>query len=223
MYEFQAGDTTVTGYLALPPSGTGPGVLVLHAWWGLVPTFTEVCDRLAAQGFVAFAPDLYAGRTATTIAEAEALQQVMETSDHGARISAVARSALAHLGDDSHVTGPVVSIVAFSLGVWYALGLSGDAHEAVTAVVAFYGTGEAEQPAAQASYQGHFAENDPYVSPDEMHSMEAALRAAGCATEFHVYPGTRHWFFEADRVDAYDAGAAQLAWDRTVAFLRRQL
>ena len=223
MQAFQAGDTTVQGYLALPQSGQGPGVLVLHAWWGLVPTFVEVCDRLAAAGFVAFAPDLYAGRTAATIAEAEAVQHDMETIDNGARMGGVAHAALAHLRDDDRRTGQAVGIVAFSMGVYYALGLSGRQPESVAAVTAFYGAGDADLSAARAAYQGHFAEHDPYMSLDEVRSLEAAIRAAGRAAEFYVYPETGHWFFEADRPDAYDADAAQVAWERTLAFLRRRL
>lgn len=222
MQEFQVGDATARGYLALPQSGTGPGVLVLHAWWGLVPTFVEVCDRLAAAGFVAFAPDLYHGRTAATIAEAEALQEVMEGND-GARLRPIAHAGLERLLDDPRVTRPAIGIVAFSMGVYYALELSALQPEAVAAVVAFYGLGDADQSTARAGYQGHFAEHDQYQSLDEMRSMEADIRAAGHETDFHVYPGAAHWFFEADRPDAYDAEAAQLAWDRTVTFLQRRL
>ena len=57
--QFQSQAATEQGYLALPAAGTGPGVLVLHAWWGLTPIFTEICDRLANEGFVVFAPDLH--------------------------------------------------------------------------------------------------------------------------------------------------------------------
>ena len=77
----QAGATGQRAYLAVPEGGTGPGVLVLHAWWGLTPDFSGVCDRLAAAGFVALAPELYAGgATATTIAEAEALRDAHDAA-----------------------------------------------------------------------------------------------------------------------------------------------
>ena len=71
----EIGSTSNRAYLAVPDGGAGPGVLVLHAWWGLTPVFTDVCDRLAAAGFVALAPSLFpGGATAATIAEAEVLR-----------------------------------------------------------------------------------------------------------------------------------------------------
>src|SRR5919107_4273223 len=73
MPEFEVGTRTAAGYLAVPQTGHGPGVLVLHAWWGLTPFFKNVCDRLASEGFVALAPDRYGGPTAATIKEAEDL------------------------------------------------------------------------------------------------------------------------------------------------------
>ena len=78
MPEFEVGTRTASGYVAVPQRGHGPGVLVLHAWWGLTPFFKNVCDQLAAEGFVAFAPDRYGGPTAATIEEAEALQRQRE-------------------------------------------------------------------------------------------------------------------------------------------------
>src|SRR5262245_15960237 len=69
--ELPVGDTTHHGYLALPQGGKGPGVLVCHAWWGLNQVFTDLCDLLAAKGYVAFAPDLYDGKIVSTIEDAE--------------------------------------------------------------------------------------------------------------------------------------------------------
>jgi len=72
--QLKVNDKTANAYLALPENG-GPGVLVLHAWWGLKPFFKQVCDQLAKQGFTALAPDLYQNRIATTIDEAKALME----------------------------------------------------------------------------------------------------------------------------------------------------
>src|ERR1051325_2697857 len=77
----QYGDDQATrGYLAMPGRGEGPGVLVLHAWWGLNDTIKAFCNRLADAGFVAFAPDLYHGKVADTIADAEALGNALDAN-----------------------------------------------------------------------------------------------------------------------------------------------
>src|SRR6266702_5438489 len=73
MVDLKSSEGTVSGYLAIPKKGLGPGVLVLHAWWGLNDFFKGLCDRLATAGFVAFAPDLYRGATASTRDGAKAL------------------------------------------------------------------------------------------------------------------------------------------------------
>ena len=212
---------TTQGYLALPAAGTGPGVLVLHAWWGLTDVIRDVCDRLAALGFVAYAPDLYHGQLATTIPEAEHLGK--ELDQNAERAQAETRAAvdtlLAYTGDQSKGIG----VVGFSLGAAYALQLSGAAPEQVQAVVLFYGAGGGDFARAQATYQGHFAENDPYEPAESVAWLADALTSAGRSATFYRYDGVGHWFFEPDRVDAYNETAATLAWERTVAFLREQL
>lgn len=212
---------TEPGYLALPSAGTGPGVLVLHAWWGLTDVIQDVCDRLAALGFVAYAPDLYHGQLATTIPEAERLGK--ELDQNADRAQAETRAAvdmlLAYTGDQSRGIG----VVGFSLGAAYALQLSGAAPEQVRAVVLFYGAAGGDFVRAQATYLGHFAENDPYEPAESVAWLADALTSAGRSATFYRYDGVGHWFFEPDRVDAYNETAATLAWERTVAFLREQL
>ena len=73
------------GFLAVPPTGSGPGVLVLHAWWGLNETIKAFCTRLAAAGFVALAPDLYHGKIADTISDAEALGGALDANHFQAK------------------------------------------------------------------------------------------------------------------------------------------
>lgn len=222
MEAFLAGDQMARGYLAVPSRETGPApaVLVLHAWWGLTELFMGVCDRLAEAGFVAFAPDLYDGPTATTI---EGAEQLMEASD-GARSRAIAVAAVAFLrAHPAAQTGPV-GVVGFSMGAYWAFALSTLRPDDVAAVVAFYGTGErADFAAARAAYLGHFAEDDPFEPLPEVRALEDLIRSAGREVTFHRYPGTKHWFFEENRPDAYDSNAAQLAWERTTTFLRHAL
>ncbi len=222
MEEFQAGDRTARGYLALPTGATGPapGVLVLHAWWGLTDLFTSVCDRLADAGFVAFAPDLYDGPTATTIADAERL---MRASDE-ARSRAVADAAVAYLRAHPAVHRGPIGATGFSMGAAWAFLLSALRPDDLAAVIAFYGTTEGvDFAAARAAYLGHFADQDQFEPLASVRVLEEEIRSAGRDVTFHVYPGTTHWFFEDNRPDAYDAEAARLAWERTVAFLRHQL
>jgi carboxymethylenebutenolidase len=219
MHEFATGDHAAQGYRAVPASGSGPGVLVLHAWWGLVPVFTTLCDRLATEGFVACAPDLYDGRTAATVAEAEA---VMRASD-AERMRTTALAALDRLRHDPAVArGPAVGAVGFSMGANWAFELNDLVPEAFAAVVAFYGTGEADFGRSRAAYLGHFAQTDEYEPSEGVQALEQAMRSAGREVTFHVYPGTGHWFFEEDRLDAYNP-AARLAWERTVTFLHVHL
>jgi carboxymethylenebutenolidase len=207
------------GYLSLPHSGEGPSVLVLHPWWGLSGAVKDFCDRLAGQGFVAFAPDLYHGRQAQTIAEAEALSGQLDAETAKAEIAAAAN----WLWDRVQTHRRGLGVVGFSLGAYFALQLSGADPQRVRAVALFYGTGDGEFSRARAAYLGHFAEADPYEPAEQVDWLEAELRSAGRPVEFYRYPATGHWFCEPDRPEAYREAAAQLAWERTLAFLRQAL
>jgi carboxymethylenebutenolidase len=208
-----------TGYVTVPDSGEGPGVLVLHAWWGLTPFFRSVCDRLSEAGFVALAPDLFAGRTAETVDEAEAL---LAESDMDAMAHLVRAGTYTLQGMHATPDG-TVGAVGFSMGASWALWLAGRLPDLVAATVAFYGTQTIDMTPATSAFLGHFAEDDPYVDPDERTLLEADLHVLDKDVEFHHYPGTGHWFFERDRPAAYDEAAADLAWERTLAFLRDRL
>ena len=207
-----------TGYVTVPDSGHGPGVLVLHAWWGLTPFFKGVCDRLSEAGFVALAPDLFAGRTADTVDEAEAL---LADSDMDAMAHLVRASAFALQGMPATTDAPVGTL-GFSMGASWALWLAARIPDLVGATVAFYGTQKIDMAPAMSAFLGHFAETDAYVDDDELTLLEADLHVLDKDVEFHHYPGTAHWFFESDR-PAYDETAATLAWDRTLAFLQDRL
>ncbi|OGO30660.1 MAG: dienelactone hydrolase [Chloroflexi bacterium RBG_16_54_11] len=209
------------GYLALPPTGSGNGVLVLHAWWGLNDTIKSVCDRLAQSGFVAFAPDLYHGKVAHTIPEAEILGSAIDANHLQAEAETL--EAVKYLSRRAGGSNPSVAVVAISLGGYYALHLSEVDPEHIRFVVLFYGTdgnvGGAYKN-SRAEYLGHFAENDQFETPSIVDTLEQTLKSAGRRVIFYRYPGTKHWFFEPDRPDAYDPAAASLAWDRTLAFLK---
>jgi len=210
-------DTQPAGYFA----GEGSGVLVLHAWWGLNDTIRAVCDRLAAQGFAAFAPDLYHGSVTDQIAEAEKLATTLDEQADQARADVLAAAAFIQARSNAPQAG--LAVMGFSLGAAYALDLSARTPEHVHSVVTFYGTGGADFGRANAEYLCHYAEQDEYEPPANAAWLKDALHTAGRPATFHHYPGTGHWFMEPDRTQAYHSAAAALAWERTLAFLRRPI
>jgi carboxymethylenebutenolidase len=209
------------GFLAVPPAGAGPGVLVLHAWWGLNDTMKAFCTRLADSGFTAFAPDLYHGEVADTILVAEALGSALD-ADHLQAKAEIADAAV-FLGETAGQVGRGLAVIGFSLGAYYALHLADVHPERIRSVVLFYGTGGGDFSNSRAAYLGHFAGDDEYEPRSNVDSLEASLRLAGRPVTFYRYPGTGHWFFEPDRLQAFDPAAASLAWDRTLSFLRSQM
>jgi carboxymethylenebutenolidase len=211
--------TQPDGFLALPPAGNGNGVLVLHAWWGLNDTFKAVCNRLAQAGFVAFAPDLYHGQVADTIAGAEVLVKVLNANQLQA--NADIAQATAFLNEYVGPSDRRLAVIGFSLGANFALDLSNADSAHIRSVVLFYGTGAEDFSQSQAAYLGHFAENDDFEPQASVDDLEAILKRAGRPVTFYRYPGTGHWFFEPDRPQAYNPAAATLAWERTLAFLKR--
>jgi carboxymethylenebutenolidase len=175
---------------------------MLHPWWGLSDGAIQICDQLAAQGFVVVAPDLYGGRRARTIPEAE---------------------ALAELRRHPAVRGEAFGAVGMSMGVWFALKLA-TLDPDLRAVALYYGTADdIDHSAHRAAVLGHFAEADSFEPAAGVSSLEEQIWEAGHAVTFHVYPGVGHWFAEADRPDAYDPDAAALSLERTAAFLSGQL
>lgn len=208
-----------TAYVVAPDGGSGPGVLVLHAWWGLTPFFRGVADRLADAGFVALAPDLFAGEVADTPEDARAL---LAGADATAMVNLVASSVQVLRRLPATPEGPI-GVVGFSMGASLALRAAARDPDEVAAVSAFYGTTDVDFAPMRAAVQVHVAERDELETEDDVTLMEAHLRLVGLHPDVHRYPGAGHWFFEEDREAAYDAAAATAAWDRTVAFLHRHL
>jgi carboxymethylenebutenolidase len=219
MAELDSREGKVSGYLAIPRKGTGPGVLVLHAWWGLNDFFKGFCDRLATAGFVAFAPDLYHGAIASTRDEAQSLMSKVDQKAANRDLVSAVRSLQIHPG----VRGKRLGVVGFSLGAFWGLWTAQELPADVAAVVLFYGTGDGNYGKIRAAFLGHFAETDEFEDAATVRNLEKVLRSGGKDATFYTYPGTGHWFFENDRPNAYDAGAAKIAWQRTVEFLTTQL
>jgi carboxymethylenebutenolidase len=221
MMTFPVGEGTAPGYLALPTDGEGPGVLVLHAWWGLNEFFQDFCERLAREGFVALAPDLYHGHVAVTIEEAERLAGGRDREQARADSDA----AVTYLRQHPAVKRRGLGCVGFSMGGSSAYDLSRTRSADIAAVVAFYGGGdpEADYSAARAAYLGQYVEQDEWEPEEYITPLESKLRADGREVTFDRYAGVTHWFMEHNRPDAYQAETARVAWGRTIEFLHRQL
>jgi carboxymethylenebutenolidase len=219
MVEFAANGTKTTGYLATPAAGKGPGVLVIQEWWGLVRHIKNVCDRFAAEGFTALAPDLYHGKTASEPDEAGKLFMALnivqaETDLRGAAAYLAGHSSTAKLG-----------VVGFCMGGQLAL-FAAALNPSIGACVNFYGIHPNVKPdyaKLSGPVLGLFAERDGFVTPKTAVEVDAAIKQAGKPSEIHVYPGVDHAFFNDERPDVYDRAAADDAWRRTLAHFRQYL
>lgn len=208
-----------SGFLAAPASGKGRGVLVLPPWWGLNDTIKAFCARLSGEGFTAFALDLYHGRVATSIPEAKKLRGTLDRKKLRGEIA----ESVKFLVEESENGDQGLAVIGFSLGAYFALELSAAHPEHIRSVVVFYGSKSGDYSASKATYLAHFAEKDPYESESGIKAFEKALLAANRPLTIYRYPGTGHWFFEPDRVDAFNREAAELAWECTLVFLKETL
>ena len=221
MIEFQSNGGTARGYLSVPEGGTGPGVVVIQEWWGLVPHIKDVADRFAAAGFVALAPDLYHGDVARSPDEAGKMMMALNI----AQAERDLRGAVRYLLNHETTEGGRVGTVGFCMGG--ALSLYGASkNERVGACVVFYGIHPKVEPdfeSLRAPVLGIYAEKDQFVPPEAVRALEEEMRRHGKSIETHTYPGTDHAFFNDTRPEVYDAEAAADAWRRTVEFFRTHL
>ncbi len=221
MVSFPSNGQDAEGYLAKPPSGSGPGVVVIQEWWGLVPHIKDVCDRFAAEGLVALAPDLFHGKTASEPDEAGKLMMSLKMDQAAKDMS----GAVDYLAGLDAATGDKVGSVGYCLGGGLSLYLA-SLKPKVGACVIYYGVLPGAQPdlsKVQAPILGHYAENDQFASPTAARALEEQLKSAGKQVEFHVYPACDHAFFNDSRPEVYNADASKLSWERTLAFFRRHL
>jgi len=210
-------ENEVNGYLALPASQAGKAVLLLHSWWGLNAFFVEVSERFAEQGFVTFALDYYGGQTARTIDEANSLRTQLDRKT----VNRLVTQSVDYLVMQPCTQGSKIGVIGYSLGAGFAVEAARSRDQVVRAVVVFYGTGGGKIDKTRAAFQGHFAEDDTWgAGPSKVEAFKGRIITAGRNADFYTYPGTKHWFFEADCPE-YDLGAAELAWERTTQFLEQ--
>ncbi|GAA3706164.1 dienelactone hydrolase family protein [Zhihengliuella alba] len=217
---FESEGRQAHGYIAIPQGGSGPGVIVVQEWWGLTDHIRDVADRLAAQGFVALAPDLFGGWITHDADEAGDMMSRLP-AEEGARLLA---GATDYLLSRDEVTSRTVGAVGFCMGGGFVLALAAQQREKVSAAVPFYGVGQAVPESytdLTASVQGHYAQRDSMYPVEQAREQEEQIRReSGADVTFHYYDADHAFHNDENTAGNYDPENARLAWDRAVSFLR---
>ena len=193
-----------------------PGVMVLHPWWGLNDDVRAYAERLRGEGYQVSTPDLFHGRVATTIEAAKSLsREVSKNSERAMNEIEEAHTKLSAQADR-------IAVIGWSMGVWFSWQLAQAHPDLIRGLVSYYGYGEIEPGKRLPPILGHFAENDEFEALADVRDAEKKVVENGGDVEFHIYPATKHWFDEPSRPE-YDKAASELAWQRTVSFLDKQL
>jgi carboxymethylenebutenolidase len=209
------------GYLALPGgSGSGPGVIVIQEWWGLTDHIADVADRLAAEGFVALAPDLFGGRTTHDAEEAGRLLTELPVDEAVADLAGAVDFLLGH----QHVTSSTVGAIGFCMGGGFVLQLAAQEGERISAAVPFYGVGPGvpdRYTGVHAAVQGHYAKEDTMYPEADARALEQQISAESAGSvEFFYYDAGHAFHNDQDLLGTYSAADAELAWSRSLDFLR---
>jgi carboxymethylenebutenolidase len=224
--EFASNGTTASGYLVRPPSGSGPGVVVVQEWWGLDPSIKRTAERLGAAGFVALVPDLYHGELAEHTEMDKAAQLMTQLPpDRAARDMS---GAVDFLAGHEAVTGDGLGVIGFCMGGMLSWLLACNRPDKIKAVVSFYGfpQGEAEPDWSQldAPVRGHMAENDDFFGPEGARALESKLQGMGKDVQLTVHPGTGHAFMGPhNALGTLDETLAEQIWPQAVGFLHERL
>ena len=212
------------GYLAKPAdvSSQLPGLIVIQEWWGLNDNIRTMTRRLAAEGYTALAVDLYDGEVAENRDQAKTLvQAAIQNSE---RLTQNVVAAYGYLTDEQQ--SPTVGTIGWCFGGTWSLNTALALPTELDATVIYYGGQISTDPATleplQMPIQGHFGALDSNPSPETVQAFETALTDLGKETEIYVYEGANHAFANPSGT-RYNAEAADLAWQRTTAFLKQHL
>jgi carboxymethylenebutenolidase len=220
---FQSNGNQAHGYLAIPESGSGPGVVVIQEWWGLTDHIVDIADRLAGEGFVALAPDLFGGRTTHDSEEAGRLLSELPVEQATRDLSGAVDFLLAH----DAVTSDKIGAIGFCMGGGFVLLLAAQERDKIGAAVVFYGIGPAvpdQYRDLTAPVQGHYAIEDSFYPVESARAQEEQIRTeAGVEVEFFYYPAGHAFHNDVNLLGTYDQENARLAWERSISFLTSHL
>jgi carboxymethylenebutenolidase len=221
MVSFPSNGSSAEGYLAVPESGSGPGVVVIQEWWGIVPHIKDVCDRFAAAGFCALAPDLYHGKTTTEPDEAGKLMMALNIQQAATEMSGAVDYLLSHPATSTSHVG----VVGYCMGGGLALVLACRRPDAVQAVAPYYGLipwpdAHPDWSAITATIRGHYAANDEMFNPAAVAQLQETLDQLGKDCDMTIHPETDHAFFNDTRPEVYDPSASNVAFADTVELFR---
>jgi len=214
------GGGDVSGALAEPPgSDKAPAVILVQEWWGVNDHVRDLVNRLAKEGFLVLAPDLYHGKVTKDPDEAMKLMNAMDTLQAVKEVA----GAVAFLKEHPRGNGKV-GITGFCMGG--AVSFASACHvEGLSAVVPFYGIPPADKvdyKKVGAPIQAHVGKKDGWVTPEKVEDIKRQLDAQKQPMEIHVYDAD-HAFVNDTRPEVYDAAKAKLAWERMVAFLKKHV
>jgi len=220
---FPSNGNEAHGYLAVPAGGSGPGVIVIQEWWGLTDYVAGIADKLAAEGFVALAPDLYGGKTTHDSDEAGSLMMSLPVEQAALDLAGAVDFLLGH----EAVTSPRLGAIGFCMGGGFVLMLAAQQGERIAAAVPFYGVGPAV-PAAYAgvtaAIQGHYGERDDFFPADQARAQAEQIRTeSGAEVEYFFYPAGHAFHNDTNAMGTYDKEQAELAWGRALGFLKTKL
>jgi carboxymethylenebutenolidase len=210
------------GYLALPSSGEGPGLVIIQEWWGLTPHIAAVADRFAGEGFVSLAPDLYGGPTTHDADEAGDLMSKLPVDQATRDLAGAVDYLLAR--DD--VQGDRIGLVGFCMGGSFVLTMAVQEGGKVAAAVPFYPVGPMpdDYSGLQAAVLAHFGEKDAFVPITTADDLAAQIEdGTGQAPRIEKYPAGHAFLADHNLLGTYDPEQAAKAWSTTVAFLKEHL
>ena len=220
---FPSNGGSAHGYLALPEQGSGPGVVVIQEWWGLTTHIEDVTDRLAAEGYVALAPDLYGGRTTHDGEEAARFAAELPADQAARDLGGAVDFLLAH----DAVTSTTVGAVGFCMGGGFVLTLAAQQGAKIGAAVSFYGVLGDSPPdfsSLTAHVQGHFGTQDTMTPPAAAKELATRIETeSGRRPEMHFYDAGHAFFNDENLIGTYSPADAEMAWGRTIEFLHARV